>query len=229
MSAQLLTDAEFDRLAEVLQRCGGKHAMNMEMLDGFLAALICGPETVLPSEYLPKIWGDEPAFDSQSVVRESLLLIMRHWNAICHNVQSDGEFLPVLLNDESGIARANDWATGFLRGMDMRRDSWLPLMNDDDHAGVLIPIMALAYEHHPDPNMRPYKEPMSIERREQLIVRVAASVPAIYRYFAAELETQKLSSVRTFRRDAPKVGRNQPCPCGSGKKSKHCCANVTVH
>ena len=84
MSTQPLTDAEFDRLTEVLQRCG-KHAMNIEMLDGFLAALICGPETVLPSEYLPKIWGDEPAFDSQSVVRESLLLIMRHWNAICHH------------------------------------------------------------------------------------------------------------------------------------------------
>ena len=230
MSTQPLTDAEFDRLVEVLQRCG-KHAMNIEMLDGFLAALICGPETVLPSEYLPKIWGDEPAFDSQSVVRESLLLIMRHWNAICHNVQSDGEFLPVLLNDESGVAPANDWATGFMRGVDMRRDSWLALMDDDDHAGVLIPIMALAYEHHPDPEMRPYKEPMSIERREQLIVGVAASVPAIYRYFAAErkVEAGKLSSVRTMRRDAPKVGRNQPCPCGSGKKFKHCCANVTVH
>ncbi|MEL6366355.1 MAG: preprotein translocase subunit SecA [Pseudomonadota bacterium] len=26
----------------------------------------------------------------------------------------------------------------------------------------------------------------------------------------------------TFRRDQPKVGRNQPCPCGSGKKYKHC-------
>ncbi|MEO0952818.1 MAG: SEC-C metal-binding domain-containing protein, partial [Pseudomonadota bacterium] len=26
----------------------------------------------------------------------------------------------------------------------------------------------------------------------------------------------------TFRREAPKVGRNQPCPCGSGKKYKHC-------
>ncbi|MBR4125932.1 MAG: SEC-C domain-containing protein [Victivallales bacterium] len=24
-------------------------------------------------------------------------------------------------------------------------------------------------------------------------------------------------------RDRPKVGRNDPCPCGSGKKYKHCC------
>lgn len=29
--------------------------------------------------------------------------------------------------------------------------------------------------------------------------------------------------VETFRREAPKVGRNDPCPCGSGKKYKKCC------
>lgn len=27
----------------------------------------------------------------------------------------------------------------------------------------------------------------------------------------------------TFRRETPKVGRNEPCPCGSGKKFKKCC------
>jgi uncharacterized protein len=208
--------------------------MNIEMLDGFLAALICGPETVRPSEYLPKIWGgdqtNEPTFDTQSI-REFLSLIMRHWNAVCHNLQSDDEFLPVLLNDENGAAPANDWATGFMRGMDMRRDRWLALLEDDGHGGILIPIMALAYEHHPDLGMRPYKDPVSIERREQLIAGMAASVPLIYRYFVTErrLEAQKLFSVGTFRRDAPKVGRNEPCPCGSGKKFKHCCANLTLH
>ena len=31
------------------------------------------------------------------------------------------------------------------------------------------------------------------------------------------------STAGTFRRDAPKVGRNNPCPCGSGKKFKKCC------
>jgi len=29
--------------------------------------------------------------------------------------------------------------------------------------------------------------------------------------------------METFRREAPKVGRNDPCPCGSGKKFKKCC------
>ena len=28
---------------------------------------------------------------------------------------------------------------------------------------------------------------------------------------------------KTVRRESPKIGRNDPCPCGSGKKYKHCC------
>ncbi len=29
--------------------------------------------------------------------------------------------------------------------------------------------------------------------------------------------------VETYRRETPKIGRNEPCPCGSGKKYKKCC------
>ena len=32
---------------------------------------------------------------------------------------------------------------------------------------------------------------------------------------------------QTVRREEPKVGRNDPCPCGSGKKYKHCCGRTT--
>ena len=34
-------------------------------------------------------------------------------------------------------------------------------------------------------------------------------------------------AVQTIRRDKPKIGRNAPCPCGSGKKYKHCCGRGT--
>jgi SEC-C motif-containing protein len=34
---------------------------------------------------------------------------------------------------------------------------------------------------------------------------------------------QMPSSAKTVRRETPKVGRNDPCPCGSGKKFKKCC------
>ncbi|MBM63011.1 MAG: preprotein translocase subunit SecA [Acidobacteria bacterium] len=34
------------------------------------------------------------------------------------------------------------------------------------------------------------------------------------------------AAIRTVRRDTPKVGRNEPCPCGSGKKYKKCCGGA---
>lgn len=82
MKPQPLTDAEFDRLDEVLKRFGDKRAMNLEQLDGFFAALICGPNIVPPSEYLPKIWGDdminEGVFSAQPMLEEFISLVTRH-------------------------------------------------------------------------------------------------------------------------------------------------------
>ncbi|HEV7377448.1 MAG TPA: preprotein translocase subunit SecA [Pyrinomonadaceae bacterium] len=34
---------------------------------------------------------------------------------------------------------------------------------------------------------------------------------------------EEAGKVKTITRDQPKVGRNEPCPCGSGKKYKKCC------
>ena len=40
---------------------------------------------------------------------------------------------------------------------------------------------------------------------------------------AAAPKADKTGKQETVRRDMPKVGRNDPCPCGSGKKYKNCC------
>lgn len=34
-----------------------------------------------------------------------------------------------------------------------------------------------------------------------------------------------IPKVETYRREKPKIGRNDPCPCGSGKKYKKCCGS----
>jgi hypothetical protein len=84
--------------------------------------------------------------------------IIRHWNVIADTLHSDDVYLPLLFEDEEGISRANDWASGFLRGMDLRRDEWADLSGDGQRGGLLVPIFALAHEHDPDPTMRPYNE-----------------------------------------------------------------------
>jgi hypothetical protein len=112
---------------------------------------------------------------------------------------------------------------GFTRGMKLRREEWADLFEDEEHAGLLVPILALAHEHDPDPDMRPYKEPMDVERREELVVGIAACVPRIYRYFLSRrlMSSRAEREAGTHRRSGAKVGRNDPCPCGSGKRVAH--------
>jgi uncharacterized protein len=235
MKPQPLTDEECDRLSAVLKRFGDERSMNLEQLDGFLAALVCGPENVLPSEYLPKILGDNLVFEdsltAQPILQDFLSLIIRHWNVIADTLHSNDVYLPLLLEDENGIFHANDWASGFLRGMDLRREAWARFFDDEQHAGWLVPIFALAHENDPDPTMRPYSEPVGTEMREKLIVGAAAGVIGIYRHFKSQriLEAQSPLSDTTVRRMAPKIGRNDPCPCGSGRKFKQCCGGTTLH
>lgn len=234
-TARQLTDAEYDRIAALLNRFHSEHSMNLEMLDGFFVALICSPEMVPPSEYLPQIWGGNSAENgvmSDPKEWETVLaLVMNHWNAVAHALNSGGPYLPLLLEDNDGVAHANDWAHGFLRGMELRRSGWSELFDDEAQAGTLVPIFALANEHHADPEMRPYQEPMTAERREQLIVSVAGFVPAIFQYFATHRRFAGRAGLenRTHRRANAKTGRNDLCPCGSGEKFKKCCGKTTVH
>lgn len=223
---QPLTDEEFERLADFLDSVGPS-AMNLETLDGYFAALIAGPDVVMPSEYLPQIWGEDFSFDSDAQARNILGLLMHHWNTIAgellRTLSEPNIYMPVLLQDEAGVAHGNDWAQGFMRGMQMRTTSWQELLDSEEHGGSMVIIMLLAREHDPDPNMRPPTIPS--EKREELLIELAAGLVRIYRYF----EPHRRSLTRTLlhvprRREGPKIGRNDPCPCGSGRKYKHCCA-----
>jgi hypothetical protein len=62
---------------------------------------------------------------------------------------------------------------------------WEELFVDELYS-PLVPILALAYEHDPDPEMRLYKDGIDAERREKLILGAAAGVTAIYEYFGPE-------------------------------------------
>jgi yecA family protein len=107
---------------------------------------------------------NEGALTAQPILQDFVYLIKRHRDAMAHTLQSGDVFMPLLLADEHGVSRGNDWATGFLRGMELRKKDWAPLVDDDENGGSLVPIFALAYEHDPDPEMRSYEKPISVER-----------------------------------------------------------------
>jgi len=231
-----LTQDDYDFLESVLDSCKNENAMNLEMLDGFFAALICSPQLVVPSRYLPEIWGgadkaDDQAFESMEQAERFMTLLMAHWNSIAHTLQNEEIYLPLLLEDSNGIALGNDWAQGFLRGMDFHPADWMELLDDEEHGSAMVAIFVLAHEHDPDPKMRSYKEPIDEARREQLLAGLAAGTKKIYRYFEPhrQMGAHVKEAKASYRRESPKIGRNAPCPCGSGKKYKQCCGRATLH
>jgi uncharacterized protein len=89
-------------------------------------------------------------------------------------------------------------------------------------------MMMFYHEHDEDPEMRP--EPISPEQREDVIVHMAAGLLEAYQYFRSQREAYAGTTfTHEPRHTASKVGRNDPCPCGSGKKYKKCCGNATVN
>ena len=139
VASQPLTNSELDRLSDMLKRFGERCSMSLEQLDGFLAAVVCGPEDISERECLRAIWGDdtisEDAFAAQPLLRDFISLITRHRAAITHILQSGDVFTPLLLEDEHGKFPGNDWAIGFLRGMELRRQDWSVLLDDEENGG----------------------------------------------------------------------------------------------
>ena len=99
-----------------MRRCKGGKAMNLEELDGFFAALVAGPETGLPSEYYPQVFGgsmeETCEFDSLDQVNATLGLLSRHWNTIAGTLYADEVYMPLLLEDDKGVAACQRLGAG---------------------------------------------------------------------------------------------------------------------
>lgn len=226
-----LTETELDRLAEFLRKSKGGRAMNLEEMDGLFAALIAGPEVVPPSEYLPEVFGGEMwdtcEFAGLDEANDILGLIMRHWNGIAASLHKGDVHLPLLLEDAQGMCQGSDWSRGFMRGVNMHKEAWAGIFADDEEFGWMIPVLMLYHEHDEDPELRP--GPIDPEKREEIIVQMAAGIVRAYRYFRRHPQHEASIHGEGVQSRPNKIGRNDQCPCGSGKKYKRCCGAATIH
>jgi uncharacterized protein len=215
-----------DRLESFLNKGAARGGMNFEEADGFLAAVMCCPDLVPPSEFLPVVWGgadQKSGFESSEQATEIVTLLLRHWNAIGAVLRAGDVYLPVVGEISNGVPNGGDWGKGFFRGMRLAQESWAELMQSDQGVACLIPILALAHEHDPNPELRP--APIPPEKREQFVGYAAAGVMRAYELFEPQRRAlaRAVRQQHVHRRETPKIGRNAPCPCGSGKKFKACC------
>jgi uncharacterized protein len=91
----------------------------------------------------------------------------------------------------------------------------------------MVPVLMLYHEHDEDPELRP--GPIGPEKREEIIVQVLAGVVKAYRYFRMHRQQATGPFTNEPHRSAGKIGRNDLCPCGSGRKYKRCCGGVRIH
>jgi uncharacterized protein len=111
-----------------------KTALGLSDLDGFLTGLAVGPELIMPSEWMPLIWGgDEPEFATLDDANAILGTIMARYNETIAHLDTDpASFDPVFLEGPEGHVIVTDWAAGFMDAVIRRAKAWAPILEDDD-------------------------------------------------------------------------------------------------
>ena len=243
-SAGPMTEQEINLLAGLLDRYGDpEYGMNIEALDGYLSALVVTPTWVMPSDYMSHVWACEPEFESEADARNAYTLIMRLWNHIVWRVQQelseegfadDSRILPLLaLPDSVDTADDNDptvgipvdfpvaavWSMGFMQAIALRADDWQAWCNRYDQiAEDFACIVGLTWVHPKQMHELGIEDAKLLDRDERL--EIMMDLPAMLQ----DMYFQRLADMRPSpARRAEVPGRNDACPCGSGRKYKKCC------
>jgi uncharacterized protein len=205
----------------------GDDAMLLEELDGFIAGLLVCPDLIKPSEWLASVWGTEngeaPAFDNLDHLNLVLGLVMEHYNDVARTlIVCPDRYGPLLAVDK----RNDDvlweiWIAGFEKAIKLRPADWQKLLvADQETAQAMSGLLTLADVDRRDPRFS----------TEQLDALSAAAPDKIGPWIVALNEWRLANTTPNFNTSPPpfhapptKVGRNDPCPCGSGTKYKKCC------
>jgi uncharacterized protein len=234
-----LSDEEFDELDNfLLSDTLSDEAMDLSTLDGYFTAIALNPEFVLPSQWLPWIWdmenGEEtPTFENEEQAERINILLLRHYNAV-QDMLGEGRFAPLMytLHQEDGseFYDAEGWSMGFVLGVTLFQEIWDPIF--DENPEWLAPVILLGTEQGWEQLEEMHKDG---EDQRPAIRAAYEAIPemveTLFQHFLPRREAAARERVTaTLRRAGDKVGRNDLCPCGSGKKFKKCCgAGPTLH
>ena len=194
--------------------------LDVSDLDGFFTALVSGPVMIPPSRWLPVVWGDfEPEWETAKDFEAIVSLMIRHMNDIAATLMAQPEdFEPLFLEhilEGKNITIVDEWCEGYVRGVQLAADLWSTGGLEMDI--LLMPILAFTGES----DWRAHDLSSDVEI-DNIRNAITPNVRAIHAYWLARREGH-VSSPEPARRSQPSVGRNDPCPCGSGKKFKKCC------
>ncbi len=205
---------------------------------GFLFSVVCAPGALPPSAWLPQLLG-KLSFSSRQQADDISTALMALNNWMADQVWSGaGDPLPAdcrpdadaLANLQKG-SRFGQWCEGFARAQVSFEDLWLSAVSDDEERSLRLSqlFMNLSFFASEEMARELHAELSQGELTlsfEELAEGLCADVPQVLAEFIA-LGRELNEALRQRPRPAParsiKVGRNETCPCGSGKKYKKCC------
>ncbi len=216
---QILTfdEAARSRLMELLDAKSEAHnTMRCDEVQGFMMALLSGPDALNPTNWLPEILGEESLFDAKERTEiERLVMAM----ATDMRMKLNEKILPDLwfYEDEAGNPDFYTWCNAYLYALDIVPTDWFEAVDQEEFEDLFYPIMALGGIYDDEENGE-----VILHLNEKELTQLESDLPHvlldIYWYWQAII-----NKPQTVRREGEKVGRNDPCPCGSGKKYKACC------
>jgi uncharacterized protein len=213
---QFLSESELtwlqNHLETISQTCD--NSMTLETVDGLFCALIINPVMAKPVEWMKLVFGKALESKSEADLEKVLMLLIRYWNYLYLSIEnypridSTNICFPRLIEHQYNpkVKLAEKWINGFYQGMDYCRKEWDLFLIESDNVLLLSPISTLEKA----------REIITDENRQALSTQISSTIYALFQYWLkkAEAEKQVIKS---------RVGRNDPCPCGSGKKYKKCC------
>mgnify|MGYP001184982148 CR=1 FL=1 len=244
--ARPLSDDELAAYDDLLQTAGERAdlSLSVEEADGFTAALVVAPRRAEPAEYLPVLLGeaglDVFETDAERALFEASFArrrreIERALAAPVENLADPKAYSPLILDwqailkempaDEAAALKAQGlpaygeiWAAGFLLAVEHWEADWaLPEGSKDEQFvdACLDPFYTLT---------TPRDEWTADEQKLNRDAHVANAIWSVYDL--REFWLDRGRGPREPVRKAPEPGRNDPCPCGSGKKFKKCCGTA---
>jgi len=241
-TARDLTDAEFAELDDLLlQTPEPLTPCDVVMLDGYLCGVLVQPVLLQPDAWLPHIFDFEgqplPDTIDTAWMERIKSLIMRRHAALNRAMVEDGWFDPLVLEfDEDHPPEApKDGEADPMIGLNPVSQSLMPWVAGFQHATICFPdlielpddavmsALARIFRHLPAETDEE-KEVVATLDREHPLTTLEEGIEDMVLAVAdlQDLTRELRYKVDMVKREAPKVGRNDPCPCGSGKKYKHC-------
>ncbi len=214
---------ELPPLAEIKRTLNAStELLNFHAVCGLFAAIGTAPELVPPSAWFELIKGKH-VFDDLKSAQTLTQGLMALYSEILSSIADHGAHCCPDPSDEEAI---REFCAGYA-GMALRDASW---SNEAGCSALMFPILVLSGTTSMDKLAK--LVPAAAQDPLDYLLRAREGLPDIitelYEYWAEERRAaaqRLIQRAEPVRREAIKVGRNSPCPCGSGKKFKKCCAN----